>query len=110
MGTVVNRFPSEKLIWDAAALQFTNKPEANQYLRRDYREGWHVRGVGMIRISLKTPLVLLVLFYAMARPVMQRIGRVDRRLNPQVEEQLVADHPDERLARQSALLDLPASR
>ena len=46
MGTVVNRFPKEKLIWDAKALQFTNKPEANQYLRRDYRDGWHVKGLG----------------------------------------------------------------
>ncbi len=46
MGTVVNRFPKEKLIWDAKALQFTNKPEANQYIRRDYRDGWHVKGLG----------------------------------------------------------------
>jgi len=30
---------------------------------------------------------------------MQRIGRVDRRLNPQVEERLVADHPDQRPLR-----------
>jgi superfamily II DNA/RNA helicase len=27
--------------------------------------------------------------------LMQRIGRVDRRLNPEVEDQLVADHPEE---------------
>ena len=31
--------------------------------------------------------------------LMQRIGRVDRRLNPQVEEQIVADHPDQRALR-----------
>ncbi|MHC4400175.1 MAG: C-terminal helicase domain-containing protein [Planctomycetota bacterium] len=31
--------------------------------------------------------------------LMQRIGRVDRRLNPEVEEQLVADHPDQRPLR-----------
>ena len=31
--------------------------------------------------------------------LMQRIGRVDRRLNPQVEERLVADHPDQRTLR-----------
>jgi superfamily II DNA/RNA helicase len=31
--------------------------------------------------------------------LMQRIGRVDRRLNPQVEERLVADHPDQRPLR-----------
>ncbi|MBP7934897.1 MAG: Gfo/Idh/MocA family oxidoreductase [Phycisphaerae bacterium] len=46
MGTVVNRFPMEKLIWDAKGLQFTNKPEANKYLRRAYRDGWHVDGLG----------------------------------------------------------------
>ncbi len=46
MGTVVNRFPKEKLIWDAKALKFSNKPEANQYLRRTYRDGWHVKGLG----------------------------------------------------------------
>ncbi len=31
--------------------------------------------------------------------LMQRIGRVDRRLNPQVEERIVADHPDQRTLR-----------
>ena len=46
MGTVVNRFPKEKLVWDASALEFSNKPEANQYLRRTYRDGWHVEGLG----------------------------------------------------------------
>ncbi len=46
MGTVVNRFPGEKLLWDAPALRFTNKPEADEYLRRAYRDGWHVEGLG----------------------------------------------------------------
>ncbi|NLE37349.1 MAG: gfo/Idh/MocA family oxidoreductase, partial [Pirellulaceae bacterium] len=46
MNTIVNRFPGEKLVWDAKTLQFNNKPEANQYLRRDYREGWRVEGLG----------------------------------------------------------------
>lgn len=31
--------------------------------------------------------------------LMQRIGRVDRRLNPQVEERIVTDHPDQRPQR-----------
>jgi superfamily II DNA or RNA helicase len=31
--------------------------------------------------------------------LMQRIGRVDRRLNPAVEDRLIADHPDEKLLR-----------
>ncbi len=46
MGTVVNRFPGEKLVWDAKALKFTNKPEADRYLRRTYRDGWQVEGLG----------------------------------------------------------------
>jgi predicted dehydrogenase len=29
-----------KLLWDGEAFQFTNLPEANQYLHREYREGW----------------------------------------------------------------------
>jgi SNF2 family DNA or RNA helicase len=31
--------------------------------------------------------------------LMQRIGRVDRRMNPRIEEQLVADHPDRKPLR-----------
>ena len=46
MGTVVNRFPKEKLVWDAGALEFSNKPEADPHLRRTYRAGWHVEGLG----------------------------------------------------------------
>jgi predicted dehydrogenase len=29
-----------KLLWDPAALKFSNLAEANQFLRRDYRTGW----------------------------------------------------------------------
>jgi predicted dehydrogenase len=32
----------KKLQWDPANLQITNVPEANAYLRRNYREGWGV--------------------------------------------------------------------
>lgn len=46
MGTIVNRFPEERLVWNAKDLEFTNKPEANRYLRRDYRDGWRVSGLG----------------------------------------------------------------
>jgi len=46
MGTVINRFPKEKLAWDAKACRFTNKPEANEHLARTYRDGWHVKGLG----------------------------------------------------------------
>jgi len=30
----------QKLLWDAPNLRITNSPEANQYLRREYRNGW----------------------------------------------------------------------
>jgi len=29
-----------RLLWDSENFKITNLPEANQYLRRDYREGW----------------------------------------------------------------------
>jgi hypothetical protein len=29
-----------KLQWDAANMKFTNCPEANDYLQREYRPGW----------------------------------------------------------------------
>jgi len=29
-----------KLLWDAKEFKFTNMPEANQYLTKDYRDGW----------------------------------------------------------------------
>jgi hypothetical protein len=28
------------LLWNAEAMEFTNAPDANQYLRREYRDGW----------------------------------------------------------------------
>ncbi|MBL6763619.1 MAG: Gfo/Idh/MocA family oxidoreductase [Verrucomicrobiae bacterium] len=45
LGTVAVRFPNEKLSWDSAALQITNKPEANRFLTKNYRAGWGVPGV-----------------------------------------------------------------
>ncbi|MEO6314707.1 MAG: Gfo/Idh/MocA family oxidoreductase [Chitinophagaceae bacterium] len=36
-----NSFPGrKKLLWDAANMKITNYDEANQYVRRTYREGW----------------------------------------------------------------------
>jgi predicted dehydrogenase len=40
LGTVALRVPDTKLEWDAANMKFTNHPEANKYLRREYRKGW----------------------------------------------------------------------
>jgi hypothetical protein len=30
----------KKILYDAASMSITNAPEANQYLRREYRPGW----------------------------------------------------------------------
>jgi hypothetical protein len=30
----------KKLIWDASAMRVTNFDEANQFVKREYREGW----------------------------------------------------------------------
>ena len=43
--------------------------------------------------------------------LMQRIGRVDRRMNPEVEERLKADSPRaRRRPREGRVLELPAAR
>lgn len=46
LGLVAHRFPDEELTWDAAALRFPDRPEANRFLAREYREGWRVKGLG----------------------------------------------------------------
>jgi predicted dehydrogenase len=43
LGGVACRFQGETLQWNAEKLQFPNKPEANQYLTREYRKGWEVK-------------------------------------------------------------------
>ena len=42
LGTMAIRVPGQKLEWDSPHLKVTNSPEANRYLRRKYREGWHL--------------------------------------------------------------------
>jgi hypothetical protein len=39
LGNVAFRV-GKKLQWDAAAMRATNAPEADQFLRREYRQGW----------------------------------------------------------------------
>ena len=41
LGNVAVR-AGKKIHWDAKKLEITNLPEANQYLRTEYREGWRV--------------------------------------------------------------------
>ncbi len=40
LGNVAMRLPGKKLEWDAANVKVTNASEANQFVRREYREGW----------------------------------------------------------------------
>jgi predicted dehydrogenase len=42
MGNISLRFPFETLNWDGPNMRFTNKREANQYVTKEYREGWEV--------------------------------------------------------------------
>ncbi|HTI99666.1 MAG TPA: Gfo/Idh/MocA family oxidoreductase [Dongiaceae bacterium] len=44
LGGIASRFPQTTLRWDSASMKFT-LPEANQYIRRDYRHGWKVNGL-----------------------------------------------------------------
>jgi predicted dehydrogenase len=44
LGTVAIRVPNQKLEWNSSKLQVTNSDEANHYMRRKYREGWHLAG------------------------------------------------------------------
>ncbi len=41
LGTVAIRVPGQELTWDTAAMKIKNHREANRYLARSYREGWH---------------------------------------------------------------------
>jgi predicted dehydrogenase len=40
MGNLAIRYPGKLLKWDGAAMKVTNMPEANDYVHRQYREGW----------------------------------------------------------------------
>jgi predicted dehydrogenase len=47
LGPLATRFPKTTLTWDSANLRFTNSPEATAFVRRKYREGWSVKGLGV---------------------------------------------------------------
>jgi predicted dehydrogenase len=40
LGNVAMRVAGKRLEWDAANLKVTNLPDADQFVRREYREGW----------------------------------------------------------------------
>lgn len=45
-GTLAEKFPNQWLAWDRDAMKVSNIPEANELVRRDYRDGWKVEGLG----------------------------------------------------------------
>ena len=45
LGPLATRFPKQDLEWDAEHLRVKNVKEANQHIRRHYRNGWDVRGL-----------------------------------------------------------------
>jgi predicted dehydrogenase len=47
LGNVAERVPDTLLSWDAPAMQITNVAEANRFLRRAYRTGWALPGLGV---------------------------------------------------------------
>ena len=44
LGTIAIRVPDTLLTWDSANMKFTDNPDAEKYISRNYREGWHVAG------------------------------------------------------------------
>jgi predicted dehydrogenase len=40
MGNLAVRHPNKRLLWDGLKMEVTNDTDANDYVRRDYREGW----------------------------------------------------------------------
>jgi predicted dehydrogenase len=40
LGNVALRYPGTRLHWDSANLTFTNMPDADRFVRHQYREGW----------------------------------------------------------------------
>jgi predicted dehydrogenase len=40
LGNVAMRFPGKRLKWDGPGMKCTNLPEANEYIHRQYRDGW----------------------------------------------------------------------
>ena len=44
LGTIAIRVPDKLLEWDPVNMKIPNYPDANNYISRNYREGWHVAG------------------------------------------------------------------
>jgi predicted dehydrogenase len=44
LGTVAIRVPGMLLEWDSVKMKFPNNPDADKYIRRNYRKGWSAAG------------------------------------------------------------------
>jgi predicted dehydrogenase len=42
LGNIAMRFEKQKLEWDGPNLKFTNKPDANKFVSKEYRKGWEI--------------------------------------------------------------------
>lgn len=42
LGNIATRVPGKKLEWNAAALEFTNSPEAGRLITKEYRKGYEI--------------------------------------------------------------------
>ncbi|MBN2327789.1 MAG: Gfo/Idh/MocA family oxidoreductase [Candidatus Omnitrophica bacterium] len=42
MGNISLKFPHQRLLWDGPNMRFTNCPEANQYVSKNYRKSWEL--------------------------------------------------------------------
>lgn len=45
LGNIAVRYRGQKMTWDADAMKITNHKEANQWLTREYRDGWEIKPV-----------------------------------------------------------------
>jgi predicted dehydrogenase len=52
LGVVANRFPNQKLAWDAKNLKVTNVEAANSLIKRTYRKGFEVDPLAKVSSSL----------------------------------------------------------
>ena len=46
VGTLADRFPQQTLEWDNAAMKIKDLPAADALIKRTYRDGWQVPGLG----------------------------------------------------------------
>ncbi len=46
LGPIATHFPKTTLEWNAKKMKFKNSPEATNYVRKSYRAGWKVKGLG----------------------------------------------------------------